>query len=234
MQLAKLFVYRRVHFLSVSVYLDEKDTNMAASLNDTDKHTLEMLFNGKVAGTSAKVGLSEANILVDTGATGPFMSPKLAARLKLRVNRSPAAVTLADGTTVYSAGTCHAKLSLGKFSCRVKFVVAPLADQFDVVLGDSWLKSRKASINYGDGSLTLFKGRNKFVVTKTDQTQQATNVAEEPQPSESSHDSNVNRVNSMCFNQPVHRISAMQAKRAIRNKLRHFAVVVTKQNSSAE
>jgi predicted aspartyl protease len=211
----------------VSVYFDDRIPAPRHSLAAvTGDPTLDMLFQGSVAGSSAKVGVSYANILVDTGATGPFISPTMAAKLQLRVTRSPAALTLADGTTVYSAGTCHAKLSIGKFSARVRFIVAPLAPQFDVVLDNSWLRERKAAIDYGDGSLTLYKGRKKIVVTKPTPASTTNTTAD--------GDSSDANVSTSELDQQIHTISAMQAKRAIRKKARHFAVVVTKTNASSD
>lgn len=187
-----------------------------------DVHVLDMLLEGTIGGSRANVQISDGKLLVDTGATGAFMSPACAARLGLRVATSPRAasyITLADGTNVLSHGTVKAAVKLGPFSSKADFMVAPLSSQYDVILGNSWLRQHRAILNFGTGVLTLFKGRRKFTVSSpqrgahTDPTPTARRPPGGPDASTAAFQSR-------------HIITAVQAKRAMRKGLRYVAVMV--------
>ncbi len=184
-----------------------------------------MLFAGKVSGGKANIAVSDAQILVDSGATAPFMSPGYAARLGLRLKRCNDFVTLADGSRAPVLGTATAKLVIGPFASRVKFLVAPLSQHFDVILGNSWLRHHKAVLNYKDTSLVLSKGNKRVAVTQQNTRTQRPSVAAPPTAAEKVHQSS---------RAEKHVMSAIQAGRAIRKGARHFVVLIQKlDNSSA-
>ena len=186
---------------------------------------LDMLFAGKVSGGKANIAVSDAHILVDSGATAPFMSPGFAARLGLRLKRCNDFVTLADGSRAPVLGTATAKLVLGPFASRVKFLVAPLSQQFDVILGNSWLRHHKAVINYKDTSLALSKGNKRVTVAQQNTRTQRPTMAAPPTAAEKVRKSE---------DVQKHILSAIQAGRAIRQGARHFVVLLQKlDNSSA-
>ncbi len=224
---------------SVSVYWDpvqpttscntvgthNKDPGTAEHPPAAGTPALDMLFAGTVSGGRATVALSDAHVLVDSGATGPFMSPGYAARLGLRITRCSDTLTLADGSTAAIHGTCTAKLSLGPFSSRVKFMVAPLSKQFDIILGNSWLQHHKAVMDYKDTSLTLFKGRRRFTVTKHNTTGTGQPlVAGPPTAAEKVH-------RSLHVQQQL--LSAIQVNRAIRQGNKHFLVLINKLDAAS-
>jgi hypothetical protein len=188
---------------------------------------LDMIFAGKVSGGKAKIAIdnSDAQVLVDSGATGPFITPSYAARQGLSLKRGSDFVVLADGSRAPILGTVTAKLQLGPFSSRVKFLVAPLSEHFDVILGNSWLQHHKAVLNYKDTSLVLTKGGKRITVNKQNTGTQRPVVAAPPTAAE--------RVQKSLDVQK-HIMSAIQANRAIRQGARHFVVMIQKlDNSSA-
>lgn len=180
-----------------------------------------MLFVGTVSGGKAAVAITDTQVLVDSGASAPFISPSFAARLGLRIRKQASdTVTLADGSRVAIQGTCVAKLTLGPFSSKLKCLVAPLSSQFDVILGNSWLQHHKAMLNYKDSSLTLFKGSRKF---RVDQSNAGANLPMAPDGPPSARDK-VQR----SLNVQQHMLSAIQAGKAIRQGDRHVLVLVQK------
>jgi len=185
---------------------------------------LDMLFKGTVSGSRATVALtSDAHVLVDSGATAPFMSPSFAARIGIRVTPVTDSLILADGSSVPIQGSCVAKLAIGPFATKVKFLVAPLASDFDVILGNSWLRHHQAVINYKHASLTVYKGNRRFTITQQQHGVGAQHPAAPPSAAEK-----VDR--SMAVQQKL--MSAMQAERAIRSGERHFLVMIKKLDPS--
>jgi hypothetical protein len=218
----------------VSIYWDKPRPSIGALLNqghgppaaasklaaaDASQHTndLDMLLTGTISGSRADVHISDGKLLADTGATGPFMSPACAARISARVATSPSAstyITLADGTTILSHGTCKATISFGAFRAKTTFIVAPLSTQYDVILGNSWLRQHRAIIDYGNGALTLHKGKRKFVIRRP-----VTQVAPQAPQAETPTSDRISFAKA-------HIISAMQAKRAMKHGLKYVAVTV--------
>jgi hypothetical protein len=183
-----------------------------------------MLFQGSIAGVWANVA-NDAGVLIDSGATGPVMDTAFVARGGYRVDtRDADTLVLADGSTVPIHGSCTAKLTLGPFSAKVRFLVAPLANGFDVILGNSWLRHHQAVVNYRNSSLTLYKGNRRYTVTR----QNTGTPDEAPLPAPPSAAEKVTR--SMRMQRLM--LSATQAKRAIRSKERHFLVMIQKLDAS--
>jgi len=113
-----------------------------------DEHVLDMLLTGTVGGSRANVQLSDGKLLIDTGATGAFMSTACAARPGLRVATSPGAanyITLADGTNVLSPTVLmqRATVQLDAFACKTQFMIAPLASHYDVIVARQLMPLRQ-------------------------------------------------------------------------------------------
>jgi gag-polyprotein putative aspartyl protease len=165
--------------------------------------------------------------LIDSGATGPFISPAFAARLGLHIRTdTTASIALADGTNVLSDGVCKATITIGSFRCKVEFTVTPLASHYDVILGNSWLRQYKAILSYKDGTLTLFKGNKKFTLGKKHTVPSPTPHVPDGAPSHTTELPDAREVFAK-----KHCISAMQVKRAIKQGLRHFLVTVENLNN---
>jgi RNase H-like domain found in reverse transcriptase/Reverse transcriptase (RNA-dependent DNA polymerase)/Integrase zinc binding domain/Chromo (CHRromatin Organisation MOdifier) domain/Retroviral aspartyl protease len=190
-----------------------------------------MLFAGHVAGSDAHVLMTPANILVDSGATAPFISPECVERLQLPVRRTKhnGVIRLADGTSVPSQGTCVATLTIGPFRSKIELIVAPLSQQFDVILGNSWLKQHEAMINYRDETVTLTRGSRKFTISRSKHAAQPTNAPA------FTHSETVVTHTKQTHSPTQHRaqfakrhlLSAIQAGNAVRKKnTKHFLVLI--------
>jgi Reverse transcriptase (RNA-dependent DNA polymerase)/RNase H-like domain found in reverse transcriptase/Integrase zinc binding domain/Chromo (CHRromatin Organisation MOdifier) domain/Aspartyl protease len=222
----------------VSIYWDKPRPSMAAltasstMATATDTHasgnTLDMMFAGSVSGAKADVLISDSKVLIDSGATGPFISPAFAHRLGLKIRRdTTTSIALADGTTVLSHGSCKATIALGPFRCKVELTVTPLATHYDIILGNSWLRQYKAILSYKDGTLTLFKGNRKFTLGHKHVA--ADNIPPLPDiiPTTELPDARDAFAKKHC-------ISAMQVKRAIKQGLRHFLVTLEELTNTDE
>ncbi len=126
----------------------------------------EPLFNlpAKLSGGTGKVTLS-AHSLIDSGFTAnALVSRRCVQRLNLKVDDShTATLTLADGKTATVAGQTLVKVKLGRYVFKVKAMVADLATNFDLILGQRWLLAHRAVLNYGTKTLDIH--RSKQTVT---------------------------------------------------------------------
>jgi hypothetical protein len=220
---------------SVSVYWDRPvstdpssgypQTHSAAALT----HGLDMLFTGRVAGSDAQVLITAANILIDSGATAPFISPECADRLQLHIRRTRpgGVIRLADGTSVPSQGTCVATLTIGSFRSKLELIVAPLSQQFDVILGNSWLKQHDAVINYRDETVTLFRGTRKYTVSRAKHAVQSTTTVPPYTHTEPDNANQADTATRRARFAKQHLLSAIQAGNAVRKKsTKHFLVLI--------
>ena len=98
-----------------------------------------------------------AELLVDSGATGQFISSKFVAdhKLKLSPLPSPDYVKLADGSR-HKAGSklSSAKVSIGKYTDTLDLVALPLSG-YDGILGMSWLEEYNPKIDWKSGTVSF-------------------------------------------------------------------------------
>lgn len=98
---------------------------------------------------------------VDSGAGDNFVSEAFARRAGIRIETAPEAqVTLPDGEPSPVVGQCQVRVRLHAYQCPVTFLVTPLADHFDMILGEPWLLHHKAYLDYGGMCCVLRKGQN--------------------------------------------------------------------------
>ena len=95
-----------------------------------------MLFDVHVCGERAVA-------LIDTGATRCFVSPRLVAALGLTPTPASCPVTLADGSPALAATECRLRVRLHNTVFKLTALVMPLADTFDLILGDDWMCSNR-------------------------------------------------------------------------------------------
>ena len=89
-----------------------------------------------------KLGDVDVVVLVDSGASHNFISPKITAALGLQVTPMAAkSIKLGDGHRVFSQGVCEGvSINLGPMVIVVDALVLDLGG-LDVVLGVSWLST---------------------------------------------------------------------------------------------
>ena len=100
--------------------------------------------------------------LIDSGANGLFLSSRVASQLKLpTVEKSlPDDVRLADGSTLSSIAVTRMKFQMGGYRDVDTFHVLDLKE-FDIVLGDPWLRRMNPRIDWKKRSMKLkHKGIN--------------------------------------------------------------------------
>lgn len=130
---------------------------MAASQPDG----LIMCVAGRVAGARTRV-------LFDSGAS--HMSKSCAERLGLHMRASSRAtkVQIADGKELDIYGTCFAKLQLGSYSAGLTFYVTDITQDWDIVLGQSWMVSHSARLDFGTFSVVGWKNGRQFTLSCQD------------------------------------------------------------------
>ncbi len=108
-----------------------------------------------------------ANLSMDSMAENNFVSAKWVKRAQLHVTPCVKVVTLGDGSNVSADGTCTVTLTVdGSCLGSVKCLVMSLDDSYDVLLGNPWLRSKHAVLDFGTGACTLKKGRHPPVTLR--------------------------------------------------------------------
>jgi hypothetical protein len=120
-----------------------------------------MLFKGQVSGQPGRIAL-------DTQATHCFISRIFVQQLGLHT--SPGAqvdVTLGTGSHARVYGSCSVKFRIGPLIDSTHCYVIDLAPEFDLILGDKYLRARDAVINYKVPQCIVHKGLRKFSLKPT-------------------------------------------------------------------
>ena len=166
------------------------------------KKQLAMLYKCKVSN-------AKALCLLDTGAQGShFISEAFCHRNGLKITPTAASsITMADNSVVSVLGTTQAHVHLQHYHAKLTFLVIPLSHQFDIILGDEWLKTHKAVIDMAHAKCTLVhKGID--IVLQGQSSNPSTGVPS-PDP-------------------PI--LSAMQLKRVVRKGANHFSLVMVQED----
>ena len=122
-----------------------------------------------VAGASAMVNVGTDHavdqVLIDTGATDCFVHPEWLSKSGYQFLVKPITqmVKLADLSEKRALGAVELPLKLGQYRGKVKFLVLDIGD-YDMILGDNWLESHSAVIDYGRKVCQLRVGPRKVIV----------------------------------------------------------------------
>jgi len=143
------------------IYYDPQDPSIAAGATKP-----KFLLNGRVFSSPAK-------ILVDNGANTQYVGAATCKRMGgviVQLKEQPKQVQVGDGRFANVIGACRIPVSIGAYR---GFVTALVLDQFssefDLVLGESWLKAYKAQLNYGAYSALRLRVANRAVVIRVGQ-----------------------------------------------------------------
>jgi hypothetical protein len=137
---------------------------LAPQLNAMSGTGLTFLFKG--VALTGQAGHVPANICFDSGANGIFISQAFANRSGFTVKPCPSTqLTMANGESSSIAGTCDLHLKIQSYQNRVQGFVTTLAGPYDVILGDTWLNSHKAVLDYDARAIVIRKGANKISLT---------------------------------------------------------------------
>jgi hypothetical protein len=143
------------------VYYDPQDPSISA-----EQAKPKFLLKGRVFSGPAKV-------LVDNGANTQYIGlaqcKKMGAVI-MQLKEQPKHVQVGDGRFANVVGACRVHVAIGAYR---GFVTALVLDQFssefDLVLGESWLKAYKAQLNYGAYSALRLRVANRVVVIRVGQ-----------------------------------------------------------------
>jgi hypothetical protein len=124
----------------------------------TTTHTMQLL--GAVAGTAARV-------LIDSGAESHhYISAQFckAQGIAVKQRKEALAVTGVAGAAAAAQGWCTVTLRMQGLVSQLNFVVIDMPAAFDVILGDLWLKSMKAHMDFEHGTCVV-QGKGKKTIT---------------------------------------------------------------------
>jgi hypothetical protein len=165
---------------------------------------LTMCFTAVVAGVNVK-------LLLDTGASATFVSSKLCkeARLPVKGNASRQRVVLPSGEDAPIHGQAKVTFHCKGTTCLVTCLVVDLAD-FDIILGDDWLKAKNAVLDLNRATATFqFRSGQRVWTNK---------------PSDDAE--------KVVLGVPI--LNAVQAARAVRKGARCFAVRVDRNSPEGD
>ena len=122
---------------------------LTVHVTSTDKH-LTMLLEGHTCHQRLKL-----HMLLDTGATVNFVSPKALTELKLPYQPADDKLRLADNTETDIVGKVKLKIKIQHFVALVPCYVTDLCQDFDVILGNSFLTGHKAVLDFDRHTVQL-------------------------------------------------------------------------------
>lgn len=123
---------------------------------------LAMLFEGCFGGSDGGV---KAPVLLDSGASSNFVSPGLLQQLGVSYSPSSAKLKLADSSEAAILGEVWLRFRLQHFTASVFCFVTELCSEFSVILGNSFMLSHKAVLDYANFTASFRRDGKLFTVT---------------------------------------------------------------------
>ena len=134
---------------------------VSSAAHDSDLESderLAMLFEGAFQGGFGGRGHGDglnSPILFDSGASSNFVSPRLLQQLGISYSPSGATLRLADDSSAPSLGKVRLRFKLQSFTGIATCYVTDLCDEFDVILGNSFMVSHRAVLDYSNFTASL-------------------------------------------------------------------------------
>ena len=142
----------------VYAYLDAPLQLKAGKLNDSADGVVLAGHSGSCLHFTASISNAKAKLKIDSGASHEFLGVDFVHKNGLAVTPLARTVALANGSQVLTKGTCTARLNMDKFIDVVTFYVLKLDAEYDAILGEGWLRSRNAVLDFQKGTLTVKSG----------------------------------------------------------------------------
>lgn len=146
------------------------NATVLSAAHDTDLDSdqrLAMLFEGSFPGHvrgGGRDGNLVAPILFDTGASANFVSPRLLQKLEISYAPCSATLRLADDSSAPILGKIRLRLKLQSFTCTVSCYVTDLCDEFDGILGNSFMAGHRAVLDYSNYTASLRSRENSTLL----------------------------------------------------------------------
>ena len=126
---------------------------------------LAILFEGSLRGGGLDGRGLTAPILFDTGAVSNFVSPRFLKQAAISYSSSSATLRLADDSSAPVLGKVRLGLKLHSFVCTVTRYVTDLCDEFDVILGNSFMAGHRAVLDYSNYTASLRRHGRHYTLT---------------------------------------------------------------------
>ena len=142
------------------VYISRPLLQTGVTVVATANTDADLLFNlpCTIAGSKGTVHI-DSKSLVDTGCgTSSLLSKRAASRLGLKLQPCQQPFALADGTVTACLGLAHVRVKIQSHTFAVTAFVLDMNDNFDLVLGQQWLKDHRAVIDFDRQTVALRKG----------------------------------------------------------------------------
>ena len=206
---------------------------------------LAMLFEGNFQGEAARL---EAPVLLDSGASSNFVSPRLLQRLAITYSSSSAKSRLANDSEAPILGKVRLRFRLQNFTATVTCFVTDLCEDFDLILGNGFMVSHLATLDYSNFTASFRRDGKLYTLTpssvlgdrdtSSDQSPEVT--FRHPGPSKSSPTGGKasSKITNSADQQsafsailgdanPRHFLSCAQARKSIKRGCRSFLVLVS-------
>ena len=118
-----------------------------------------------VAGTDSRITVLNTTGSLDTCFSGEaLININLVRHMGLAIHDASHRAEWGDGTPLKAYGETSFKLTIDKFSCRVKALVVDLAESFDLLLGDTWMRRYGTVLDYKAQTVTFRKSKKSYTI----------------------------------------------------------------------
>ena len=122
-----------------------------------------MLFEGSFGMEDG--GRLNAPILLESGASTKFVSPRLLKQLAINYTSSSAKLKLADNSEAPILGKVRLRFKLQNFTTTVSCFVTDLCDEFDLIWGNGFMSSQKAIWDYSNFTASFRRDGKLYTAT---------------------------------------------------------------------
>lgn len=133
------------------------------SATDNAEVSSAVRIRGSVLELAGLVNGRPIKVLMDSGATGNFISDRVVTALELQIEPedNEDELTLADGSLVKARGRVQFQLHCGRFKQMVSARIFPNLHK-EIILGMPWLQETNPAIDWAKGQIKVCRGQKVF------------------------------------------------------------------------
>jgi hypothetical protein len=121
---------------------------------------------------------TKAKLLMDSGATTRFASEKWVLANGFSINPTHAnwSVQVANSDTMQVTGTVDLEVMMQGFKQVIRFLVIPMAEDMDLIIGNDWLHKHKAVLSYEHSTVSFWHNGKRLILQPNSTTQSVKRV----------------------------------------------------------
>jgi hypothetical protein len=167
---------------------------------------------GHKTSQGSKIQPIQTRMMGDSGASARFISLAFVEKHNLPVKKTHHhwSVKVANNESVLIQGSVDLEINIQGYNDKIKFLVMPMTQDYDIILGNDWFLKRQVDLSYGKMTATIHQKGKTYILRPTTVRRSAKRTVQHP--------SRDNADTTDATNPDTFVLNSAQARRALRKR----------------